>query len=342
MTSRRVSAIEIHQVPGRRDLYSVSLEFSNKGSGAIGGGGGSPSGFPHPPSMASFVQQVAGAGSFTMPDGPVATGDTLVWVGNSRGGETWDYAAFGYTLVDIATILAGSSQSMCVYKLADGSEGTTLNMADAHMSGVWFEFPGEWMPAGSATAVGAGSPVSVGPVTGPTSGIVLTASAYGNGGAYDSQAALDNTTPGSGWTEDYDAATPSGGGPTSYVAHQFTSGSVTATSGNSAAGGAADGFGANTTNWCAVIAAFESVDGTFEQPPAPGQWVNHEIVTPVPDGVTTTFSTRWPFANGSLQVWVNGTDQTASLASYDGAAGTFTFSWAPHVGEAPMVRYQGR
>jgi hypothetical protein len=62
--------------------------------------------------------------------------------------------------------------------------------------------------------------------------------------------------------------------------------------------------------------------------PTPGQRVLREIPTPTPDGSTTTFSTAFPFADGSLKVYVDRLDQTAAVTSYDGAAGTFTLGFA--------------
>ncbi len=77
-------------------------------------------------------------------------------------------------------------------------------------------------------------------------------------------------------------------------------------------------------------------------PPSPAQWTYDEIPTPAPDGVTTTFTLAFPFADGSLLVKVDRLDQTAALASYDGASGTFTLLFAPKVGELVEVTYQGR
>jgi len=76
-------------------------------------------------------------------------------------------------------------------------------------------------------------------------------------------------------------------------------------------------------------------------PPQTGQWVYNEVATPAADNATTTFFTAWPFADGSLKVRVSGMYQP--VASYDGAAGSFTLNFAPtDAGEQPIVDYQGR
>jgi hypothetical protein len=73
-----------------------------------------------------------------------------------------------------------------------------------------------------------------------------------------------------------------------------------------------------------------------------GQRVLGEIPTPTPGGSTTTFSTAFPFPDGSLKVYVDRLDQTAAVTSYDGAAGTFTLGFAQGRASWLKVDYQGR
>lgn len=73
------------------------------------------------------------------------------------------------------------------------------------------------------------------------------------------------------------------------------------------------------------------------QPPAPGQWVLGEVITM--SGANGT--TAWPFAAGSLTVYVDNLDQTPSVTAQDGAAGTFTLAFTPTTGEVVTVKYQG-
>jgi len=76
-------------------------------------------------------------------------------------------------------------------------------------------------------------------------------------------------------------------------------------------------------------------------PPAPGQWFYGDIPTPTPDGTTTTFTTSFPFAAGSLTVWVDRLNQTAAVVSQDNTTGEFTLGFAPQVGELVECDYQG-
>jgi hypothetical protein len=53
-------------------------------------------------------------------------------------------------------------------------------------------------------------------------------------------------------------------------------------------------------------------------------------------------STLWPFADGTLKVFVDDTNQTGAIIAQDGAAGTFTLGFTPFVGEVVTVEYVGR
>ncbi len=77
-------------------------------------------------------------------------------------------------------------------------------------------------------------------------------------------------------------------------------------------------------------------------PPGAGTWIVNETPSPAADAVTVTFSTRWPFVDSSLQVWVDNTEQTRAVVSTDGLAGTFTLAFAPTTSEHLKVRYQSR
>jgi hypothetical protein len=77
-------------------------------------------------------------------------------------------------------------------------------------------------------------------------------------------------------------------------------------------------------------------------PPATGTWIINETPSPPTDDATVIFFTRWPFIDNSLQVWVDNTEQTSSILSVDGIAGTFTLRFAPTSTERLKVRYQSR
>lgn len=73
-------------------------------------------------------------------------------------------------------------------------------------------------------------------------------------------------------------------------------------------------------------------------PPLSGQSVLNETVG-VGDGTTTVFFTDWPYAPGSLQVFINGIGHLATES--DSETGEFTLSFAPTSSETIVVSYQG-
>jgi len=80
-------------------------------------------------------------------------------------------------------------------------------------------------------------------------------------------------------------------------------------------------------------------DPDFEAiPPAVGTWIIEDLNPP--DGTQTTFPTSWHFDPNSLQVWVDNTEQTSSIASTDPTAQTFTLLFAPTTTERIKVRYK--
>ena len=339
LTYTRVTSRNIRQHEGTDEHYDVTLELNTHGLSSAGGAGAPPPGdFPHPPSTASIVQQISGQTAVTMP-APVTEGDTLVAVVNSRGASTWNYAAAGYTLVQAETQIgvSGGSQTFTVYKLAGAGESQTLNWVTNIHSGTWYELPGTWTPDTMDTSIGAGSPATSGPITVTSPSVTFAGTAYAQGGALDAYGGDMSSTPGAGWTEDYDARSASGT-PVSWTAHRFDSGSITGSMTNAV--GLVDQAGVDTTNWAAQVVAFIGDAGS--NPPSPAQWVYDEVPTPTPDGTTTTFTLAFPFTDGSLIVKVDRLDQTAAVTSYDGAAGTFTLGFAPKVGELVEVTYQGR
>lgn len=84
-------------------------------------------------------------------------------------------------------------------------------------------------------------------------------------------------------------------------------------------------------------------DPDFEiPPPAAGQPINNEVPSPITDGTTTVFTTLWPYADGSLRVYVDNLNQTAAVTESDPAAGEFTLAFAPTSTERITVWYQAR
>lgn len=74
--------------------------------------------------------------------------------------------------------------------------------------------------------------------------------------------------------------------------------------------------------------------------PTPGDTVVNETPVPVPDGSEEEFVVDNSYLRGSLHVYIDGILIPASeVTETDPAAGTFTLSWAPDVGESITVLY---
>jgi hypothetical protein len=86
-----------------------------------------------------------------------------------------------------------------------------------------------------------------------------------------------------------------------------------------------------------IVAFFPAAAGGGA--PAPGQENARPEVATMTGANGTTL---WPFANGTLKVFVDDTDQTGAITAQDGAAGTFTLGFTPFVGEVVTVEYVGR
>lgn len=104
-----------------------------------------------------------------------------------------------------------------------------------------------------------------------------------------------------------------------------------------------------TLNYIGVIMAFAAGGGGGDDAtcvPAPGQpfGVPPFTVSPTPTfGVAgTTFTSPYPFADGSLRVFLDEMDQTPGIVDYDGSAGTFTLAFDVLVGEQLRIEAVGR
>lgn len=280
------------------------------------------------------VQLKAGNGSLTM-NNPITAGNTLLYVGGKRAGAFNQLSGLvGYTLVQPQTLNGGGDYVGMFYKVAAASESQTLAIAsEGDVGGTWYELPGIWTPDTSDADTGAAGTTLTfvsGPITVAANSMAFACSIAGQGGGWDSIVA--SHTPGAGWIEDHDAKTVPGH-PFVWVGHQTpAAGSLSVSTTIVPVPPLADP--ADRPAWAMQMAAFI---GPLDTPPATGQWVD-ETVTMV--GASGT--TRFPFADGSLQVKVDLLDQTAAVTAQSGAAGTFTLGFTPKAGERVDVRYQGR
>lgn len=77
---------------------------------------------------------------------------------------------------------------------------------------------------------------------------------------------------------------------------------------------------------------------TCGQPPVSGQWMPLEFVASS-DGMTTAYTLDYPYAFNSLHVLVDRLDWTNEIIQSDPAAGTFTFTTAPHTDDTIEAWY---
>lgn len=85
------------------------------------------------------------------------------------------------------------------------------------------------------------------------------------------------------------------------------------------------------------------VGTTVAQPaPAAGQPVENELSLTQPDGSTLIFFTKYPYADGSLRVFVDNLNQTAAVTESDPTTGEFTLAFAPRADEVVRTYYLGR
>lgn len=334
----RITERQIAQVDGTNERYIIVLELHNRGNAATGPSGGAPGPdeFPHqPPGPPAIVQQVSGQGTagLTLPS-PISAGNTLIAALAERGGISWPYASEGWTAgPDGSSLNGGSDGVVIVYKHTTGTEGQSLTGGvPVHMSGTLYEVSGTVTPGAHNEATGTGFTLSSGSITALT-GFTVGIGAQGVGGGYDSVAAGVHYSVGSGWTEDHDNQTVGGGHPTVVVGHRFDAGTYAFEATNELPSGDA---------WIGQVVNFVA-DSTAEEPPLPGQTVPWTVVTVTPGSTTSTGTTQFPYADGSLQVKVDGV--LISPASYDEtdpATGAFTLLWVIDSDEVVSVQCLGR
>lgn len=321
--------------------YVVHLTLSNKAP-AGGIGGGDPGDFPHPsPCSSTSGTIVQGDTSFTVVLGVLyanfatdpTPGNTLIYFATNRVSPPFapddpDWILTPPGVMSVSPYADGVAIWIRPVKSSDSTAIVISTSTPGNSIDVILELEGELTLVDSDVNTSTGA-VVVGPAVTPTAGSVAAVLGFLIG--TENTATGPTFTASAPWTEIIDAS-DTAGHPQATVVYQHVasaSGSYAPTSTNS--------FGGPKASQSIALVCSAS-----DNPPTPGQWIYGEVPLPAPDGAETTFTTAFPFADGSLTVYVDNLDQTAAVSSFDGATGSFTLSFAPWGTDIVTVDYQGR
>jgi hypothetical protein len=334
-TWTRVTRRTLTLTAGRNDFYDVQLELST--SGINQGGGGDPGDFPHAPcsgATGSLIQFVGGAGTLVLGATPTP-GHILTHTAARRNAGPGPEINTDFTLLDTGT--NGPDSWAVSYRIVEVGDGTSWPDLS---NGVLAEWDAVSVGAFvSASNQGLATPMTCGGSLTPgngLAGVVIGAAAIGQSD-FDP---VPEVTPYPGVTEVTEFK--HGGGaehPICWLGYEI----VSSASGAYVSGGTitnALSTPVNTNYWGGCTFFLVTCDES-DNPPMPGQTVYRETIG-VGDGVTTTFTTSHPYADGSLTLLVDLLDQTGAVTSFDGATGDVTLGFAPAVGELVQATYQGR
>jgi hypothetical protein len=363
-TSLPIIRRNVTPVAGRKDRYDIQLELSNKAP-ERGPGGGDPGEFPPAtcdPTTGSLVQMGTlavgdGDGVFPTLSSTPTPGNTLVArlsFQDSATDATYvppDWTAATPMAHDNDTDFSSTTGRgiRLFYKLVESGDGTSYTFdadtgSNRYVTAQIAEFQGglDYVTGDSdEDAADTNAPTIISVETGsvtPTAAkptLIIAAGIAGDqqsgivsawAPTWNVGTKLDDDTGGADRNVTSWAYLQDGSPDATPVSMSFT---------NAHSNGIVHGTGG-------VVAIFECTGGSSTEPPAAGQWVYDQPVTPATDGVETTFTAPFPFADGSFIVKVDDLDQTAAVTSYDGEAGTFTLSFAPTVTELVTITFQGR
>jgi hypothetical protein len=326
---------------GTNLTYDVSLELCNAAV-ASHPGGGDPGIFPAPPGEceAPVPLHVYPFSSFDIIDNYVtpgwtpADGNTLLLYRSGRDVGTIDPPNAGDWTVSPQGIMTNDTDAACVFlrpTTASESPNIVVSGLIGNSASVLIELPGVMTFTDSVESTGTASAPVLGAVT-PNAGAPAFVVGFVCGHAGENTHPV--WSPGTGWTEALDLSP--GGHPQNAAVYK----AIASPSGSYTPDVAFTGSTAPiVASWAAQ--SFALSGDPCVSPPMPGQTVHRETVA-VGDGTTTTFTTSFPYADGSLTVYVDLLDQTGAVTSFDGATGDFTLGFAPAVGELVQVTYQGR
>lgn len=337
-TFTRVTRRTLLLTAGTNLYYDLQLELSVRGIDQTGGG--DPGEFPAPPTDCNPVvtQSVPWedllSSTSQVPISPPAASKMLYAFIAGRGtitgtpGCTDDGAGSGDWVEhpDSPLTPAGGSQVILrAYSKAATGDETLITIASGgsgNKSAAWVVETDALSTAEEITnaAAGAGPPETWG--TGSFSqarGLVLNATVFNA----DDISHDYNATVGAGITEVADGTIDDNFSPGYFFGLASDSSGFT-------------GTWNHNNGWAGLSYGIDC--GAAEEVPQKGQWVFGEVVTLTGDDGTT----RVPFADGSLTVYVDLTDQTAKLVSQNGLTGDFTLGFTPTPTEVTTVDYQVR
>lgn len=332
-------------------LYRVQYRVAPNPLAPLGEGGGSPGDFPHlNPAILDYASKTepTGTSSFDLPELTTAGAplqliafvskhpradhtDPAGWTRRASVGYT-DVSDRRHTMLDqLVTVAAPPyggtltcsgtnywTASVLAFNAGTGPTGVSGLQHDFHGSG------GTANPTVTATLSGATTAGKrlVGFVTRAKNAVVGDTDGFTWPAGWDVLVHLDSVVVGS-----------NGVVGESEMAIKTCTGAETTI--------AVEVFGNEVVNTTLLIGEYDLEDPTAD-PPAPNQPVPPTAPTGDVDGSNTDYTAPFPFADETLFVTHDGIDVTPYVATYDGAAGTFSLDYAPSFGSTILVRLRGR
>jgi hypothetical protein len=353
-TDLRVAQRTVLMTQTTSEYYDVQLTLNRYGITPAGGGPGTGD-FPQPPPAAGIEQFVSGVvdgtGHLVLPSAPTV-GNTLVTFITGRLPPCQLATAVPWT-EHPAGLLGNTGffndSGRMAYRPVDGGDTAAVQVAvsDTTQAVLW-EVSGLVTP--STTAVAEVSTLvqpaaaNAGTITTAAgdlvlAGIVIQCSGWGGNGDTTLSDDAEYTTVASHEILNPGDPTEPFSSDTAHPALWFGT-LIGATAGTHTPSVSITGAGFNFGGWGGLQMAFAG--SAAANPPSPGQDLGWHVPTAVPDGEDFTWDLGFPFSDGSLEVRLDGQDQTGAVTSYDGACGEFTVSFEVLPGELLEARGIGR
>lgn len=329
----RINERTLSLTPDTNKFYDLVLKLSLNGAPIVGGGGGVPT--PYQPvcnvGNIVIVQSAAVTNPTVLPASPTP-GNMLLFVTAGRTTGTQLPTLGTWTLGRSESAnrnVAGDYPIKIYYKpVESGDPASWVVPGVAGSKSYLIEVSGidtYDTDAGASSMYGVNATTSITPTAGKVALLMSAAVLATDSAAYSPPW----STPATGMTELVDTGP---GGPQLGINYQI----VTSTSGSYTVGSTGN---INGTGDTAAVAAVAFYCSGSDEPPGTGQEIPSEFVA-YGDGVTTTFYTHFPYAPGSLKVWVDGHPILLGLTETNPATGAFTLDFAPlgPQGDSPAER----